>query len=465
MTATRADLDRAHAATLNVTIYCRISLDRAGEMLAVERQESECRAYCARQGWTVREVIVDNDISATSGKVRPGFERLLTSKPEAIVAWHPDRLIRLSRELLRVIDLGVNVYTVNAGHVDLSTPAGRAVAKTITAWSEYEGEQKGIRQVSSHIQRAETGRPWWTKRPFGYERDGTLRAVEAVALQEAYGDFVARRVTLSDIARSWNLAGLTTTMGGAWSQNNVRQVMAPPRNAGICTRYGKEVGAGAWEAVIDVETFRATQAILRAPGRGSGGGGTRKGLLVGVARCGKCGGPVRLTAGSGGARHYKCGAYCTRHPVDAVDKYVGTVTRATLRDSRFVSMVTGDNDAEPLIAERDALAVRMDELGQDYADGLLDRAEFVALRKRQQGKLAALDAKIVTALARTTLGGLPPLRMLADNWDDETRVSVTEKRRAIAAFLTVTLLPRRKGERTYDPAVSLSVERVSTAGD
>jgi DNA invertase Pin-like site-specific DNA recombinase len=63
-------------------------LDRTGEALAVARQEQECRALAERLGLEVVAVYSDNDISATSGKVRPGFETMLDAKPEAIVAWH-----------------------------------------------------------------------------------------------------------------------------------------------------------------------------------------------------------------------------------------------------------------------------------------------------------------------------------------------------------------------------------------
>lgn len=142
---------------INVTIYVRLSEDAQGNELGIERQEKECREYAAARGWTVREVIADNDLSATSGIVRPGFERLLESQPEAILCWHLDRLLRLNEDLERVIALNVNVFSKEAGWFDLSTPAGRAVARTITAWNTYEGEQKALRQKAAHRQRIENG--------------------------------------------------------------------------------------------------------------------------------------------------------------------------------------------------------------------------------------------------------------------------------------------------------------------
>jgi len=154
------------------TIYLRQSQDKAGEGAAVSRQLDACRALCHDKGWTVDAVLTDNDVSATTGRVRPGFEALLASNPKRIVVWHVDRLVRLSRDLERVIDLGVNVYAVKSGHVDLSNPAGRAVAKTITAWACLVAIEEGIVSLDQPV-----GQPGCTLRHLlchagGYGFDG-----------------------------------------------------------------------------------------------------------------------------------------------------------------------------------------------------------------------------------------------------------------------------------------------------
>lgn len=58
-------------------IYARISSDKSGQSAGVERQEADCRALASRLGLTVSHVLVDNDISAYSGKPRPQYKRLL----------------------------------------------------------------------------------------------------------------------------------------------------------------------------------------------------------------------------------------------------------------------------------------------------------------------------------------------------------------------------------------------------
>ena len=66
-------------APVRTAIYCRISKDRSGESLGVERQEQDCRQLAERLGWEVVGVYIDNDISAStkSRKHRPQYAEML----------------------------------------------------------------------------------------------------------------------------------------------------------------------------------------------------------------------------------------------------------------------------------------------------------------------------------------------------------------------------------------------------
>ena len=62
---------------VKAAIYTRISADQTGERLGVTRQLEECLALADRMGWEVVDRFDDNDLSAFSGKTRPGFEAML----------------------------------------------------------------------------------------------------------------------------------------------------------------------------------------------------------------------------------------------------------------------------------------------------------------------------------------------------------------------------------------------------
>ncbi|HLE39840.1 MAG TPA: recombinase family protein, partial [Acidimicrobiia bacterium] len=59
-----------------VGVYARISADRDGTRLGVERQIEDCQRLASALGWQVHDVYADNDVSAWSGRVRPEYRRL-----------------------------------------------------------------------------------------------------------------------------------------------------------------------------------------------------------------------------------------------------------------------------------------------------------------------------------------------------------------------------------------------------
>src|SRR4051812_47535731 len=104
-------------------IYARISRDRTGAGLGVERQEADCRELAERLGLDVAAVFVDNDISAYSGKERPGYDEMLrqlkAGSYDAVIVWHQDRLLRRVQDLetyIRHVEpKSIPTYTVRAG--------------------------------------------------------------------------------------------------------------------------------------------------------------------------------------------------------------------------------------------------------------------------------------------------------------------------------------------------------------
>ena len=64
--------------TSRASIYVRISSDPAGKRLGVTRQLADCRKKAKAMGWNVAGVYEDNDVSASTGKVRPAYQRMLS---------------------------------------------------------------------------------------------------------------------------------------------------------------------------------------------------------------------------------------------------------------------------------------------------------------------------------------------------------------------------------------------------
>ncbi|WP_083744280.1 recombinase family protein [Microbispora rosea] len=90
---------------------------------------------------------------------------------------HVDRLTRSPRELEDVIDQtdqrGIELATVT-GEIDLATPTGRLIARTLGAAARHEAEHKAERQKRPAMpeRRGGQGRRRWDARPYRYARPG-----------------------------------------------------------------------------------------------------------------------------------------------------------------------------------------------------------------------------------------------------------------------------------------------------
>src|SRR3954451_20228265 len=147
-------------------VYTRMSRDRAGAGLGVDRQRHECVELADRLGWQIVGQHSDNDLSAYSGKPRPGYKALLDDlergRADAVIVWHTDRLHRRPVELEQYIDVcdrhGVITQTVKAGPLDLASPSGRMVARQLGSVARYEVEHMIERQLSAKRQAAPSRR-------------------------------------------------------------------------------------------------------------------------------------------------------------------------------------------------------------------------------------------------------------------------------------------------------------------
>jgi site-specific DNA recombinase len=90
-------------------MYARISEDREGAGLGVERQLSDQCSLFAQLGLHLLGVYADNDLSAFTGKPRPDYLAMLADldagRARVVTTWHTDRLHRTPRELRAILIL------------------------------------------------------------------------------------------------------------------------------------------------------------------------------------------------------------------------------------------------------------------------------------------------------------------------------------------------------------------------
>ena len=137
-----------------VAIYARISEDTQGDAAGVERQLTDARELAATRGWRVIAEHSDNDISALTGKRRPGYEQILelvrAGKLDHVIVWQTSRLLRNRKERAEAIELfghqRVGIITVKGQDLDLSTAYGRGMAGLLGEFDTMESEVKSERR-------------------------------------------------------------------------------------------------------------------------------------------------------------------------------------------------------------------------------------------------------------------------------------------------------------------------------
>jgi site-specific DNA recombinase len=460
-------------------IYCRISQDRTGAGLGVDRQREDCEQLAARHGWDVVETYVDNDVSAYSGKKRPGYEKMLDDLDQGaatiVVAWHTDRLHRSPTELEKYIDLserrGVATHTVQAGELDLSTPTGRMTARILGAVARQESEHKGERVARARRQKALNGEWMGGIRPFGWgwptgetrtavdrktgeEREepvlDMMKAVpeEAEALR-LWTDTILSGGSIRGLVQWCADKGVTTTRGNPVTHQDMRDMLMRPRNAGIAVYRGEEVGRGQWEAIVDEAKFRAVVAILKDPARRTTPGASPKWLGSLLYRCGRGECPYFVYVTQSGGRSYPSYRCQSGHGggrrAETVDQYVEDtiVARLSREDAHELLEPAPEGvNVSALQAEGERIRQRMRDLGGLFGAGQIELVAFTEGMDTARAQLEGITRQLARAATRDPLVGLVGATDVRAAWK---ALELERKRNVLRALVEVTLKTPRPG--------------------
>ncbi|TFC20186.1 recombinase family protein [Cryobacterium sp. MDB2-10] len=444
---------------MKAIIYTRQSLDKTGEEAGVTRQLKDCRALAKRKKLDVVTELSDNDISATTGVRRPSFESLLqiveNGGADTVIVWHPDRLYRKLTDLVRITEVakrhGLTIVSVQAGDVDLSTPTGRMVAGILGSVATQEGEHRTERQKNSYKQRAEAGEWHFSRRPFGYKREGgkvVQVPEEAEVLSDVLTRYYAQATPRHAIMRHLNDLGILTPVGKPWGIIQVRDLLTNSRYAGISSYNGLEVGKGSWEPIVDEATWRSWQSGAAKRKRKSTFTAAKY-LLTGIARCAECGHVIYVKHRSGSKVSYFCSVKgCVQRSVVRVDEVVESIVLARLQmPDAIESLRPKAAPVEHLYAERADAQSRLDDLAELIADGTLTAQAVRVAAKPLRAKIKRIDEKTA---ASDTAAAIPLDLLTGDVPDKWAALTLPAKRAVIRALLEVRI-SRQGNTRVFDP--------------
>ncbi|MET8172813.1 recombinase family protein [Streptomyces clavifer] len=475
----RAAIDTAAGGRQRAVIYCRISQDRTGGGLGVDRQREDCEALAERNGWEVVEVYVDNDVSAFSGKPRKDYRRMLADlelgTATIVIAWHTDRLHRSPTELEEYIDLserrGVSTHTCQAGSIDLSSPSGRMTARILGAVARQESEHKGHRVAAARRQKAKAGEWSGGLRPFGWgvatgdtkkkTVKGTAEEIDVPVLdmkklvpeEAAALDAGTDQILAGGSIRGWVrwLAdkGLTSTTGKAIDHQAARDLLLRPRNAGIAVYRGEEIGRGLWEPAVDEPRFRAVVAILNNPSRVTTLGPAPKWFGSLIYECGYpgCTKTVKCTrTGGSNLPAYRCqDQHGGGRKADTLDWYIEDLIVGRLSqddaDELLAPAADGVNVAA-LQAESEQIRRRLTDLAGMFGAGQVDMAQFTEGSDVARAQLEGITSQLARAAVKDPLVGLVGVPDVRKAWG---ALPLDRRRAVLRSLLRVTLHKPRPG--------------------
>ena len=476
--------------------YQRISHDKAGDEHGVGNQLADQKRLAAARGIVITRVESDNDISASNGKHRPGYEALMAAAArreiDVIIVFQTSRLWRNRRERAEGIETlrkaGVSVIATKGPSLDMSTAYGRAMAGLLGQFDTMETEVKGERQRLAAEEAAMAGKRFvGGNRPFGYEEDHvTVRPAEAAAIRWA-ADALLGGGAVSGVRREWNRGGLRPPQAPfgplpehPWTRQAVTSILRNPRIAGLAVLPQREdpddrpelddpprrrkrllppeiTGAGQWEAIVAEEQWRALTALLGDPARKPPRGAYT--LLGGLARC-RCGNKVAAGTNATGRQVYRCdpatrgdrpGPHCQQMTAN-VDPEVEKVIVERLGRDDIADLITPPASAavDAAALRREAAAIRrnLDEMAADRALGLVSRTQMIAATERGNARLAEITADLAASASGSALAPFAAGRAAAEVW---AGLDVARRRAVIGALAAVTVHPAGRGARTFDP--------------
>lgn len=444
-------------------VYLRISEDKLGLELGIDRQRAECVELCARRGWPDPVEFADNDISATNGAHRPGYAALMgavgAGELARVVVWHPSRIWRNRAERAAGIEVmkahRITLECVKGPSLDMATAYGRGLAGLVGEFDTMESEVKSERINASIAQRARRGElngAGSGNRLVGYADDGkTVIEAEAEQVRSWFARFLAGQ-TVGSLARE---AGVHPTV--------MRNRLRNPRYAGIRLYRGQEYSA-AWPGIVSRDQWEAACRVLADPKRVTNGGSIeRKHLGSGLYACGRCDGLRKVySAYYSRDRHiYRCrpelGGCSRAWHRERLDAYVTALVEERLGRGDLAELLPVDRpDLEALRDEAEGIRGRLARLRSDYVLLGMDETDLAEGMAAGRARLAEIERQLGDPTRGGVLGQLVACEDPVTLWRSIPVEQVSRRQAIVRAVMTITLdaAPRGKPSPDWETSVA-----------
>jgi len=462
-------------------IYIRVSSEMQLDGHSLDAQERLCREYCQRHGLAITSVYREEAESASSND-RPEFQRMLGDARAGVFAaivfnhtWRFSRSIDDAALMARLERTGVQLISTTES-IDTKTPGGRLQRNITLAIGQHYLDQLRAETTRGKRERALQGYSNASHPPFGYVRVSDRQNApgpEADTVREMFERYGTGAYSDVEIAGWLNALGKRTA--GHWghrpfSKDTIRAILINPYYIGMVgyrgltdreTETGQRARASkrAWqwipgkhEALITPELFDRCRAVRAERGQRYVGRRPSKShvyVMPKLARCARCGGPLKCTTDNQGEARYACSAHdraivCDSvrrsvreaHLLEDLDALVGELSLTEPVKARAIELLENGDETAAAERRRAALGVEMKRLNRMYQSGNIGDGEYDQEIGRLKGELASLAKPAGAFDLRAAIAALDDMATL---WRQATVPERSEILRSVFFALRVDL--------------------------
>ncbi|MCM1972547.1 recombinase family protein [Streptomyces sp. G1] len=438
--------------TLRVLGSLRLSVD-TDDSTAIPRQKEHVQHWVEAPGRDARVVAWATDTDVSGGLhpfKRPDLGKWFDDEHkdlwDVLCVMKVDRLSRRVAHFSEIVqwcqDNGKIIVSTQEG-IDMSTPMGKMFAQILAVFAE--GELDTIRSRALDAVQTRLAAGMWVAGlpPFGYEivqvGKGKGKRLEGLPHYRELAQEIAKKIldgeSLRSISRDLATRGEPTWLSliqpnskraqeSQWSNSSIRGMMLNPKIAGLYTYKGEIVEDDAGNPrmitdtpLLDLATWN--KVVLKLADNRSFGPKVTKSqaMLVGVASCGSCGGPLtkavftnrKPAKGDRPAKEWHYSRYkCSRHKVQGTCESAAAVDSAELEGELtkvFLEHMGHLPEAREVAADLydpssdiTATQARLDRLKADFGAGKYDAPEkeevYWSLLNSQSAKLSRLRTQL-----------------------------------------------------------------------
>ncbi len=308
---------------LRVAAYCRVSTDREDQANSLHSQQVYFTTYIQNhQDWVLNKVYADEGISGTSTRKREAFNRMIAQAElgglDLILTKEVSRFARNTVDTLeytrKLKSLGIGVIFIN-DNIDTRDNDGELRLTIMASMAQEESRKTSERVKWGQKRRMEAGVVFGNNSIYGFDIHRgqiSVNPEEAQVVRLIYHKFLNEGKGTHVIARELYEAGIMPpkTATGKWSAVMILRILRNEKHAGDLLQkkyitpdylsHKKVLNQGReeqvlirdhHEAIIDRETWNATQRELAARGAKQGDKSkySNRYWCSGKIQCGACG--------------------------------------------------------------------------------------------------------------------------------------------------------------------------------